>query len=96
MHDFQICQIINARKRSYGKVMFYTCLSFCSQGGCLPLGLGGGCLPLGLGGVDTPLGRHPSGRHPPEQTPPAEMTIEAGSTHPTGMHFRFRKVLLIL
>ena len=92
MHDFQICQIINARKRSYGKVMFYTCLSFCSrEGGCLPLGLGGGCLPLGLGG-----GGHTPGETPPGRRPPVEMTIEAGSTHPTGMHFRFRKVLLIL
>ena len=52
------------------------------------------CLPLGPGGFV-----HPSGQTPPRQTPAwadippentacdvREMTIEAGATHPTGMH----------
>ena len=51
-------------QHSCGKVMFYTCLSFCPQGGCLADTLPG----------QTPLGRHtpPLGRHPspPRQTPP--------------------------
>ena len=42
-------------------------------GGCLPLVPGG--LPLGLGGYT-----------PRADTPPVEITIEAGGTHPTGMH----------
>ena len=68
----------------------------------LPLGLGlcvsvsgsrGVCTPLW---ADTPLGKHLHGQTPPGQTPTPppentacdvrEMTIEAGATHPTGMH----------
>ena len=54
-----------------------------------------GCLHLGqdtLGrnplGHTPPLGKHPWTHNLPGQTPPlpVEMTIEAGGTHPTGMH----------
>ena len=38
-------QVFTARKRSWLRLCFYTCLSFCPQGGCL---LPGGCL------VETP------------------------------------------
>ena len=63
-----------------------------SGGGCLPLDPGGSTSGSGGRGIsvsgsregvsfwdqgDVPLGRHPS---------PLEMTIEAGSMHPTGMH----------
>ena len=59
---------------------FFTCVSFCSQGGGLPGG--GECLPPGgsaFGGVciDWGLGRPPSTTGYGQQ---------AGGTHPTGMH----------
>ena len=50
------------------------------------------CLPLDLGGVYHPVQTPLVGRHHPRQIPtvgrlsPVEMTIEAGGTHPTGMH----------
>ena len=90
---------ITARKRSLGQgIFFYTCLSFCSQGGSTWAGI--------------PPGRYtPRTRctpweqvHPPDQVPPGPGTSpgrythppgavhagrygqQAGGTHPTGMH----------
>ena len=66
-------KIITVRKRSLRRLCFYTCLSFCPQGGvCLSA-----CWdthPLGQTSLrtDTPLGRHPPGRHPPGKTPPRQ------------------------
>ena len=73
------------RKRSCGKVMFFTpaCQSFCSQGRCLPL-VRGRCLshphtpgqtPLTLGRhlpIRHPPARHPLARHPPVRHPQAD------------------------
>ena len=65
--------------------MFYTCLSFCSQGHK--------CKQTPPG--QTPPSRHPLGRQPPGQTPPEQthplrhtpkMATAADSAHPTGMH----------
>ena len=76
---------IITRKRSLQRLCFYSCLSFCPQGGCLadtpPINLGqtpprqihppGQTLQADPPG-QTPLppGRHPPGKHPPWQTPP--------------------------
>ena len=79
--------IITVRKRSLRRLCFYTCLSFCPQGGgCL---VPGGCVP-GPGGlvlgwgvwsweVPGPVG---GGR---VETSPGTATA-AGGTHPTWMH----------
>ena len=48
--------IITARKRSLRRLCFYTCLSFCSQGGCLGPGPGGR-----LGGLAGVVSRHRPG-----------------------------------
>ena len=61
-------------------------------GGVSQHAMGRWCLPLGLGGVYHPVQTPPVGRRHPRQIPtvgrlsPVEMTIEAGGTHPTGMH----------
>ena len=59
----------------WGKVMFYTCRSFCPQE---------------AGGVfqhANPPGQIPPGRAPLAQTPPPrETSTEVGGMHPTGMH----------
>ena len=81
------------RKLREGNVFTPVCHSV-HKGRVSASGSGGGCLPLGPGGV------HPPGQTPPRQTPPwadthlgrhppVEMTIEAGGTHPTGMHSCF-------
>ena len=84
-------------QRSCGKVMFYTCLSFCPRGGGSAW-VHAGIHPLGRyppgrhPQADTflsrpPLGIHPLYRHPPGQTLPPQQTATAvDGTHPTGMH----------
>ena len=67
----------------WGKVMFYTCASFCSQGGVYH-SMQWSVHPW----ADTPLGRHPMSRHPlgrhsPRQTPPGETHIPPLGRHPT-------------
>ena len=72
----RLCTHFYHPQQSYGKVMFYTCLSFCSQGGV----------------CNTLLSRHPPTpeQTPPGQTPPMQCMLgygqQAGGTHPTGMH----------
>ena len=76
-------RFITARKRSCGKVMFLhlSVILLTGGGGSVYLWVWGG-LPLVPGGL--PLGR--GGYTPRADTSPVEMTIEAGGTHPTGMH----------
>ena len=79
-----------------GNVFTPVCLTFCSQGGCLPLSLGGVCLWVREGrsrGVSdtprqTPRGRHPQvdRRTSPPGRHPQETATETGSTHFTRMH----------
>ena len=59
-------------QRSCGKVMFYTCVSFCSQGGADP----------------PPRSKHPPPPSPTRTPRSAcwEIGQQAGGTHPTGMH----------
>ena len=80
----------------WGKVIFYTCLSFCSQGG-LPQCMLGCCHPPeppppGADNPPSPRSRHtPPRADPQEQTPPpgaehaGRYGQRAGGTHPTGM-----------
>ena len=77
---------------SCGKVMLYTCLSFCHEEGGLPHDPPGHTPP-----GQTPTlwaDTHPQSRHPSRQTPPAQCMLgygqQAGGTHPTGMQFRFK------
>ena len=49
----------------------------------------GGCLPLGPGSVHPPRTHPPPDSHPLD-IPPIEIAIEAGGTHPTGMHSYYR------
>ena len=74
----------------WGKVMFYTCVSFCSQswGVCLQGGSAswgsasrGGLHP---GGSAFGGGLHPKGEDPTKDT--TGYGKQAGGTHPTGMH----------
>ena len=74
-------RFITARKRSCGKVMFLHLSVILFTGGVSTSGCGG-CLPLVPGGLPLGLG----GYTPRADTPPVEITIEAGGTHPTGMH----------
>ena len=77
------------------RLCFYTCLSFCSQGGV--------CLSACWDTTPPPRGRQaprtgagtPRTRHPPRPgTPPgAEMATAADGTHPTGMHSCFARFL---
>ena len=95
-------EIFTTRKRSCGKVMFLHLSVILFTGGCLPLGpwgclpLGPGDVCLWVPGVCTPW-THMPGQTPPGHTPhrqtlpwadttPIKVTIEAGGTHPTGMH----------
>ena len=74
--------IFTARKRSLWQGNIFTGVCLFTWEECIPACNGQGWTPPrdthpGQTTPDTPLGRHP--------TPP-EMTIEAGGTHPTGMH----------
>ena len=67
--------VVTVRNIVVARQCFYTCLSFCPQGGRGRLSprqtpLGSHPLERHSPWVDTPLGRHPPGRHPPGQTPP--------------------------
>ena len=53
--------LITTRIRSMGQVMFYTCLSFCSQGGLHSHNA--------IGQADTPLARRQTPPHGQEPTP---------------------------
>ena len=67
------------------RLCFYTCLSFCSQGGGVCLSACWDTTPTGPGtplGADTPWTRHPQSRHPPgADTPPGAGTLPR-SRHP--------------
>ena len=91
--------IITARKRSLGQGnIFYTCLSFCSQGGYLLPGggevpvLGDACSQWGLlwGGVPAPGKGGACSRRGgclvETHHPYPRTATAAGGTHPTGMH----------
>ena len=83
-----VVTLITACKRSLQRLCFYTCQSFCSQGGVLPLDRGeppGQTLPPGQTStwVDTPLDRHtpwadtPMGRYPSGKTPHEHYGIQS-------------------
>ena len=66
--------LITVRKRSYEKVMFYTCLSFCPWGVSAPLHAGK--LPwVDIPWVDTPWADTPSGHTPRLAHPPSRMLL---------------------
>ena len=82
---------ITTRKRSLQRLCFYSCLSFCPQGGCLA------DTPPIDPGQTPPRQIHPPGQtlqaHPPGQTPPLadpppvqQMATAVDGTHPTSMH----------
>ena len=93
--------IFTARKQSLRSLCFYTCLSFCSQGGGASQHAVGQT-PQKKPGRPPPRkkpGRLPPGRHSPGRNledprktyPPGAVHAgryeqQAGSTHPTGMH----------
>ena len=62
------------------KIMFYTCLSFCSRGGgCIPTWNGQGCVfQHAMGGCQSGS----RGVHPPGQTPPLTHTHTLDQTTP--------------
>ena len=81
-----LISIFTVRKRSLRRLCFYTCLSFCSQGGSLPQCILGYHPP-----EQTPPrpGTLPPGPGTPRTSPPlpgAETATAADGTHPTGMH----------
>ena len=62
----------------FAKVIFYTCLSFCSQRGGLQ---------AHTRGVSRPRPERGISQHALRQTPPPKQTATAADgTHPTGMH----------
>ena len=67
-------------------VILFTGRGMSVQGVCIPACNGGEhCQADTTPRADTPLGRHPT---PPwADTPPPETAIEAGGTHPSGMHY---------
>ena len=84
--------IITVRNRVVARLCFYTCPSFCSQGG-LPKPPGQTHPPQfpreqtppgQTSQADTP-GRHPLDRHPPCAVHARRYGQQAGGTHPTGM-----------
>ena len=78
-----IGRISVARKRSLGQGNVFTPVCHSVHGGCLPLGAG--VTPLNTPPGHTPLDNPRTHTHP-GHIPPGEMAIEAGGTHPTGMH----------
>ena len=86
--------IITVRKQSLQRLCFYTCQSFCSQGG-------GGDNP-------PPPGRYPPGQvHPPGQAPPRQVHptpgqapprpgTPPGQTHPSPVMVNQRAVRILL
>ena len=80
-------------QHSDSKVVFYTCLSFCPQGGAVSQHALGqiphqACNPPGRPPGQTPPGRHPPGRYPPGRhpqvdTPPSRHPPPLGR-HPSG------------
>ena len=78
---------------------FYTCLSFCPQGGGVCFSACWDTTPpprVGTPQEQAPRSRPPKSRPPLEQTPPGagtlpEMATVADSTHPTGMHSCFHE-----
>ena len=61
--------LVTVRKRSLRRLCFYTCLSFCSQGGSASVHAG-----IPPPHLPPPGTRHPPDQTPPEQTPPWDQT----------------------
>ena len=85
IENFNKFLFITAHKRSLQRLCFYTCLSFCSQGGVCLWSWG---LPLVWGEC-----WHPQAETPWVHTPLSIMGYgqQVGGTHPTGMHSCFIK-----
>ena len=83
--DWKVFLLLSATK--LWRLCFYTCLSFCSRGGCLPQCMLGYHPP----GKHTPPGSNPPVKHPP----PPETAAIADGTHPTGMHSCFKAICCV-
>ena len=83
---------ITTRKRSLRRLCFYTCESFCSQGGGVSASVHTGIHPPGS--RHSPKQASPGADPPGADTPPCAVHAgrygqQAGGTHPTGMHTYF-------
>ena len=78
--------IITVRKQSLQRLCFYTCQSFCSQGG-------GGDNPPGR---HTPLGRHPQAGTPHPWAGTPRPGTPPGQTHPSPVMVNQRAVRILL
>ena len=80
-----LSQLLPPAKEVWGKVIFYTCLSFCLQGGVCLSACWDTTPPWSRHhppGADTPQSRHPCSRHPPGADPPWDQTILPEQTPP--------------
>ena len=90
--SLRVNALVTAGKRSLGQGNVFTPVCHSLHGGCIPACNEQVVSTSESGGVYHPVQTPPVGRHHPRQIPtvgrlsPVEMTIEAGGTHPTGMH----------